>query len=298
MRFLIRVPDGVYVDGTVGTGGHSLAIGMRLAGRGRLICLDRDPDAVIVSRKRLKFLGGGLSVIRENFADLDKVLKDLETDEVDGVLLDLGMSSYQLQESGRGFSFSRDEPLDMRMDPDDTPTARDLVNELSSKELERIFRTYGEERQAKRIARAIVNSRSQQPIESSSQLAILVQSALPAPRRFRAKHPATQTFQALRIAVNRELQNLEIFLNKAPLLLAKGGRLAILSYHSLEDRLVKQAMLYWEKGCTCPPDLPRCVCGKIQLFRRLFKRGLKPPPEEIQENPRARSATLRVAERS
>lgn len=237
-------------------------------------------------------------MIRENFADLDKVLKDLETDEVDGVLLDLGMSSYQLQESGRGFSFSRDEPLDMRMDPDDTPTARDLVNELSSKELERIFRTYGEERQAKRIARAIVNSRSQQPIESSSQLAILVQSALPAPRRFRAKHPATQTFQALRIAVNRELQNLEIFLNKAPLLLAKGGRLAILSYHSLEDRLVKQAMLYWEKGCTCPPDLPRCVCGKIQLFRRLFKRGLKPPPEEIQENPRARSATLRVAERS
>lgn len=297
VKYLVTDLDGTYVDGTVGSGGHSEALGKSLLGRGRLVCLDRDPDAVDLSRKRLAFLGEGVCVLKASYAGLDEVFKDLGLNQVRGVLLDLGMSSHQLEKSERGFSFSRDEPLDMRMDPNDALTARDLVNNLSPRDLEIILKDYGEERRAKLIARAIVRARQKKHIETSLELAGLIRSAFPPSRRPKATHPATRTFQALRIAVNRELQNIEIFLNKIPSLMAKGGRLVVISYHSLEDRLVKQAMSSWERGCTCPPDLPNCACGKVPLFKRIHKKGLKPSPGEIERNPRARSAVLRAAER-
>ncbi|MBW1900350.1 MAG: 16S rRNA (cytosine(1402)-N(4))-methyltransferase RsmH [Deltaproteobacteria bacterium] len=297
VKHLCHIPDGVYADCTVGSAGHSLAIGKSLAGKGHLICLDRDPGAVSLSKKRLDFLGNRVSVIKSNYTDLDKILRDLGVEALDGALLDLGMSSYQLENSGRGFSFNRDEPLDMRMDPDDETTAYRLVNNLSPQDLERILRDYGEEKKARLIARAIVRAREKKPIETSFQLAGVIKLTLPKSHRIRAKHPATRTFQALRIAVNGELQNIDSFLSKIPSLMAKGGRLVVLSYHSLEDRRVKQAMSHWEKDCTCPPDFPQCVCGKTPLFRRLFKKGIKPSPEEFEKNPRARSAVLRAAER-
>jgi len=290
------MPEGTYVDGTAGAGGHSEAILERLAGRGHLICLDRDPDAVRLCRRRLVGFQN-LRVIQANFVELDEVLKGLGLEMVDGVLLDLGMSSYQLDQSGRGFSFSRGEPLDMRMNPDNELTAADLVNTLSSRDLEAILKTYGEERRARTIAKAIVQARNQQPIETASRLAEVIEAACPRSRQNRSKHPATQTFQALRIAVNRELQNLDTFLDKIPSLLTRGGRLVVLSYHSLEDRRVKRAMAGWEQACSCPPDFPRCVCGRVTLFRRLFKKGLRPDPREVEKNPRARSAVMRAAER-
>jgi 16S rRNA (cytosine1402-N4)-methyltransferase len=203
------------------------------------------------------------------------------------------MSSYQLEQSGRGFSFNRDEPLDMRMDPGSGITAEQLINSRPSSELEKILREFGEEKRAKVIARSIVQKR---PLSSSLQLARLIEAVVPRSRRGR-KHPATRTFQALRIAVNRELEYLRTFLEKAPSLIVAGGRLVVLSYHSLEDRMVKQAMADWERGCQCPPNLPECRCGKSPLFRRLQKKGIKPDHEEIEQNPRARSAMLRVAER-
>ena len=268
-----------------------------MTGRGRLICLDRDPDAVGLSKKRLATSGDKICFINANFADLDGVLKDLGIRRVEGVLLDLGMSSYQLEKSGRGFSFSRGEPLDMRMNPENDLVASHLVNDIPPKDLEQILRNYGEERNARSIVRAIVRQRAKSPIETSSQLAGLIDAVSPKSRRYRARHPATRTFQALRIAVNRELQNLDTFLDKIPSLLAVNGRLVVLSYHSLEDRRVKRTMVEWEKPCSCPPDFPHCVCGKVPLFRRLFKKGLKPGQEEIDKNPRARSAIMRAAER-
>ena len=297
VKHLVSNPDGTYVDGTVGTGGHSQAVGKHLSVKGRLVCLDLDPDAVRTSKKRMAFLGDNVRIMKANFADMDNVLADLGYKAVNGALLDLGMSSNQLEKSGRGFSFSRNEPLDMRMDPQNELTALQLVNNLESRDLERLFKKYGEERRAKAIARAIVRARLKSPIETSSQLAILVKSVFSPSHGAWARHPATRTFQALRIAVNQELQNLERFLKKIPSLMAKRGRLVVLSYHSLEDRLVKQTMVNWERPCTCPPEFPRCVCGKRPLFRRLFKKGLKPSETEIKNNPRARSAILRVAER-
>ncbi len=297
LKYLCHIPNGVYADGTVGSAGHSLVIGKSLTGEGRLICLDRDPDAADLSRKRLAFLGDKVRVLQANYADLDIIIKNLEIQALDGVLLDLGMSTYQLDESGRGFSFNKDEPLDMRMDPNDEKTAYDLVNYLDAKDLKKILRDYGEERKAGQITKAIIHSRVKKPIETSLQLASVVKSAVYTPHRFKTKHPATQTFQALRIAVNTELQNIATFLDKIPSLLTKGGRLVILSYHSLEDRLVKRAMVNWEKDCTCPPDFPQCACEKIAIFKRLFRKGIKPDQKEIDENPRARSAVLRAAER-
>ena len=297
VRYLVAIPDGTYVDGTVGTGGHSLAIGMSLVGKGSLICLDVDPDAVRLSRQRLTVLGKRVFVIKAGFFELDRVLGDLGVKQVEGVLLDLGMSSYQLEMSGRGFSFRREEPLDMRMDPEKVQTAHHLLNSLPVRELEAILKDYGEERRAKSISRAIVKARTTKPIETSLQLAELIKSIFPPSFRSRARHPATRTFQALRIAVNKELQNLETFLNRIPTMLVKGGRLVVLSYHSLEDRLVKQTMVNWEKGCDCPKDLPVCKCERRPQFKRLQKKGIKPGKVELEENPRSRSATLRVAER-
>jgi len=294
---LITLSDGVYVDGTVGNGGHSTTIWEKITGKGHLICLDRDSEAIRVSMARLSPHGERVYLVKANYSELDEVLQGLGFEKVNGILLDLGMSSYQIERSNRGFSFDRDEPLDMRMDLDDKVTAYQLINKLPRKQIEKILRDYGEEKRARIIARSIERERGKSPIESSLQLANLVKSVIPRSHHRGAKHPATRTFQALRIALNRELENLKVFLEKAPSLLIKGGRLVILSYHSLEDRPVKQAMMNWERGCSCPPDLPRCACGKLPLFKRMHKKGVKPDQWEIEENPRARSATLRSAER-
>ncbi len=294
---LITDPDGIYIDGTVGSGGHSEAIGRRIGTRGQLLCLDRDSEAIGISKERLRFLGERVRFIKASYGSADQVLMELGWGKAHGILLDLGMSGFQLDQSGRGFSFFRDEPLDMRMDPDAGVTAEHLIQHLSEKELEEILRQYGEERRARAIARRIGRERKTKPIRTSLHLAQLIELVVPRPRRAGAKHPATRTFQALRIAVNRELEHLASFLDKSPSLLVGSGRLVILSYHSLEDRMVKQAMMNWEKGCQCPPALPQCRCGRKPLFRRLHKKGIRPDPREIEENPRARSALLRAAER-
>ncbi len=285
------------MDGTTGTGGHSEAIARRLGPDGRLICLDRDTDALRLSEERLREFGERVKVLKGNFSEMKSILAGLGESQVDGVLLDLGLSTLQLDYTGRGFSFNRDEPLDMRMDPDQPETAETLVNKLPARELENIFRKYGEERKARRIAARIEKQRKSDGIRTSLQLAGLVESVVPRSRRPGAKHPATRTFLALRIAVNRELENLDSFLKEAPSFIRVGGRVVILSYHSLEDRMVKQTMSHWEKGCTCPPELPICACGRNPLFRRLHKKGIRPTEAEIAENPRSRSATLRAAER-
>jgi len=297
VRDLITAKDGIYVDGTVGNGGHSKAIGEKISSKGRLICLDRDSEAVRLSRERLSPLGKRVIVLKGNYAELIQVLQGLGIKKVNGIFLDLGISSHQLEKSGRGFSFNRDERLDMRMDLDDKLTAHHLINTLSPEALEKILREYGEEKRARKIVKSIDRERRKGPIDSSLRLAHLIQSVIPVSHHPRARHPATRTFQALRIAVNKELENLKTLLDRVPPLLNEGGRLVIISYHSLEDRMVKQAMMNWERGCTCPPDLPYCRCGKVPLFKRVHKKGTKPGPREIEMNPRARSATLRAAER-
>jgi 16S rRNA (cytosine1402-N4)-methyltransferase len=297
VRYLITEPEGIYVDGTVGSGGHSEAIGEKIRAKGRLICLDKDSEAIRISRGRLTPLGKRVSLVKGNFAELDKIIHGFGYEKVRGIFLDLGMSSYQLEQSKRGFSFNRDEPLDMRMDASEETTAHQLINHLAQKELEKVLKDYGEEKRAKAVAKLITRERKTRSVDTSLQLASLIRSVVPPSRGPRAKHPATRTFQALRIAVNRELENLEAFLVKVPSLIQAGGRLVILSYHSLEDRRVKQAMTGWEKRCHCPPDLPVCACEKSPLFKRLLKKGIRPSQEEIKANPRARSALLRAAER-
>jgi 16S rRNA (cytosine1402-N4)-methyltransferase len=297
-ELLIKKPDGVYVDGTVGNGGHSEAIGEKIFPKGRLICLDRDSEAVRISQERLSPLSEKLSLFKANYVELAEVLKGLGIERVDGVFLDLGLSSHQLEHSGRGFSFSRDEPLDMRMDSDGELTAHEVINTSSSNNLVRILREYGEEKWAIKIVKTIEEERKRKPIQSSLELANLVRNAIPVSHHPKAKHPATRTFQALRIAVNKELENLRTFLDMVPFLMNKGGRFVVPSYHSLEDRMIKQTMVDWERQCICPPDLPKCACGKVPLFERLNKRGIRPTPQEILMNPRARSATLRGAERT
>lgn len=297
VKYLVTIRNGVYLDGTVGSGGHSEFIGKEISSKGRLICLDRDSEAVKLSRERLLFMGEKVTVIKANYADSNEILNGLGFEKINGILLDLGVSTHQIERSGRGFSFNRDEPLDMRMDTNDEITAHKLVNTLSSKEIEKILKSYGEEKKAKLISRSIERERSKTPIDTSLELASLIRSVISTSARPGVKDPATRTFQALRIAVNKELDNLKTFLDKVPPLVAKEGRLVVLTYHSLEDRMVKQAMADWEKGCTCPPDLPRCACGKKPIFKRFQKKGIKPSQREIEDNPRARSATLRVAER-
>lgn len=295
IELLITKEEGIYVDGTVGTGGHSEAIAKVVCKRGgRLICIDRDPEAIEFAKKRLSY-NDCVKLLRGNFKDIDIILEDIGIEKVDGILLDLGMSSAQLEVSGRGFSFLRDEPLDMRMDPYQPIKAKDLVNNLSEYELSRIIKEYGEERKARLIAKAIVKERKKRPIESSLQLAKIISSVaqMPAQRR----HPATKTFQALRIAVNQELDNLKIFLEKVPEILKKKGRLVIISYHSLEDRIVKEFIKKWENPCTCPRYIPYCICGRVPVMKRVNKKGIKTSEEEVKDNPRARSAILRVVER-
>ncbi len=284
-------PDGVYVDGTAGGGGHSQAILDKLT-TGTLLSIDQDPDAIAVVMRR--FAGNPCSLVRQaNFSQMARVAREAGIDRVDGVLLDIGVSSHQLDTPERGFSYHSDAPLDMRMSQSG-PTAADLVNTLSWQELADIFRRYGEEKSARSIAQAIVRAREDKPIETTLELAELVKASVPAAVRREPGHPARKTFQALRIAVNGELDRLSEGLDAAFSLLRPGGRLAVITFHSLEDRMVKQRMAAWCEGCTCPPDFPVCVCGKKPRAELVYKKGLAPSERELEENPRSRSARLRV----
>jgi len=297
MRFLISNPEGTYVDGTAGTGGHSLRIAESLAPAGRLICLDVDQASLEIARDRLSPCAEKVTLFKESYVDIDRVLEELGVERMSGMLLDLGISSYQLESSGRGFSFRKDEPLDMRMDQHAGISAGELINGNSIERLEGILWEYGQERWAKRIARAIAEERKNNPIRSSLQLARIVERAIPGRYHPRNIHPATRVFQAIRIAINRELQNLADFLNKAPSVLARDGRLVVISYHSLEDRLVKRAMLQWEGKKMQPRKLPVIHQSCEPVMRTVTKGALKPSQAEIDRNPRSRSAIMRVAER-
>ncbi|MBO8142084.1 MAG: 16S rRNA (cytosine(1402)-N(4))-methyltransferase RsmH [Firmicutes bacterium] len=291
-------PGKVLVDCTVGGGGHAAALAARLAPGGRLIGLDRDPNALARARERLAPFQAAVELVHADFRRLGDVLESLGTSKVDGVLFDLGVSSFQLDEAERGFTYRTDAPLDMRMDPSAPLTAEQLVNTLPEAELARILREYGEERWAGRIASQIVRRRARTPFRTTGQLVEAVKEAIPAPARRRGPHPARRTFQALRIAVNGELTALEAGLVAALNSLAPGGRLAVISFHSLEDRIVKQMFRDWSAGCQCPPDLPECRCGRQPMVRILTRRPIVPGPEEVAANPRARSARLRAAERT
>ena len=284
-------PGGRYLDGTVGGGGHSQAIAERLT-TGRLLALDQDPDAVRAAGERLNPYPCA-TVVRANFADMAEVAGEAGMVPVDGVLLDLGVSSFQFDNPERGFSYHADAPLDMRMSREG-PSARDLVNALSEMELADVLRRYGEESNAKRIAAGIVRARGKAPIETTLQLAEIVKESVPAAVRRKPGHPARKTFQALRIRVNGELDRLSEGLDAALSILRPGGRLAVITFHSLEDRIVKRRMAEWRRGCTCPPDFPVCVCGKKPKAELLTKKGVSPAEREIEENPRSRSARLRV----
>ncbi|BEQ16365.1 16S rRNA (cytosine(1402)-N(4))-methyltransferase RsmH [Desulfoferula mesophila] len=290
-------PAGLYLDGTLGAGGHAAEVLAASAPDGRLLGLDRDPRALELAGRRLKNFSGRIKLVQATFDNLERELTALGAGLADGVLLDLGLSSMQLDEEGRGFSFRRDEPLDMRMGAHG-PGAAELVASSSEEELASLFKRLGEEPLARRVARAIVRERAKEPIATTGRLAEVVEGAMPmAERRKRRLHPATQVFQALRLAVNDELGMLERFLEQAPRLLRPGGRLAVLSYHSLEDRRVKKAIAAWANPCTCPPDLPVCACGRLPLFKPLGKLG-RPGEAEVALNPRARSARLRAAVRT
>ena len=282
-------PDGIYIDGTAGGAGHSSEIAKRLD-TGMLYALDRDPDAVKIATERLKTLRA--QVIQSNFSEMDTVMKNLGIEGVDGILLDLGVSSYQLDTADRGFSYHKDAPLDMRMSKSGI-TAGDIVNNSSEDELKNIFWRYGEEKFSGRIAARLVKERQDKRIETTLQLAELISSVVPAAAR-RDGHPARKCFQALRIAVNGELDALESALDRAFGLLNRDGVLAIITFHSLEDRMVKQKFKEYTTGCTCPPDFPVCVCGKTPKGRLLTRKPIEPSRDELEYNPRSRSAKLRV----
>lgn len=282
-------PEGIYVDGTAGGAGHSLEIAKKLTS-GRLIALDRDPDAVKIASERLKCYPA--DVVKSNFSDMDTVLQNMNISGVDGILLDLGVSSYQLDNAQRGFSFHKDAELDMRMSKDGI-SAEDIVNNFSETQLCEIFRKYGEEKFAGRIAARIVREREKARITSTVQLADIISAAVPAAAR-RDAHPARRCFQAIRIAVNGELDELENVLDKAFSLLRPNGVLAIITFHSLEDRMVKHKFSEYCKGCICPPDFPVCVCGREPQGHLLTKKPIEPSAYELENNPRSRSAKLRV----
>ncbi len=290
-------PGGIYVDGTVGGGGHARLILEQTAPDGLLIGIDRDSDALHASEKQLQSFGRRKILVKGNFAEIDKLLINLNIEKVDGILLDLGVSSHQLDVGDRGFSFVSDAPLDMRMDQDSRYSACDLVNLSSENELRKIIKAYGEERMAGRITRAILTKRAAVPIRTTGALADVIYHAVPAAYRQRRIHPATRTFQAIRIAVNDELSNLRTAIISSSDMLKRGGRLAIISFHSLEDRIVKDAFRAAQKGCTCPPDLPVCNCRRESKLQVITKRPLYPGVDEVASNPRARSARLRTAER-
>ena len=287
-------PAGIYLDGTAGGAGHSREIAKRLT-TGRLISLDQDPDAVAVATERLKGLPA--QVVQVNFREAARVLAELGIPAVNGALLDLGVSSHQLDDAARGFSYHADAPLDMRMDESASYTARELVNTVSYEELKRILYEYGEERYASAIAKKICAYRTEKPIETTLELADLIRSAMPAAALREKQHPAKRSFQAIRIAVNDELGELPPMLRAAEKNLKPGGRLAVITFHSLEDRIVKRELQALATGCTCPPEFPVCVCGKKPKMKLITRKPIVSGEEELNENPRARSAKLRVAEK-
>lgn len=289
-------PEGVYLDGTLGRAGHSREIVRRLT-TGRLICVDRDQAALDAAEERLAPWRERVTLVHSNFCALDAILDGLGLDGVDGMLFDLGVSSPQLDDASRGFSYRRDAPLDMRMDQTDTLTARAVVNEWPQEELRRILWQYGEERYAPAVAGAIVRARDKRPIETTLELVEVVKGAMPPAALREKQHPAKRTFQAIRIAVNGELEALPPMLTVAVDKLSPGGRLAVMTFHSLEDRIVKQAMADMARGCTCPPEFPVCVCGKKPRLKLLTRKPMTADEAELADNPRARSAKLRVAEK-
>ena len=289
-------PDGVYLDGTLGRAGHSREIAKRLT-TGRLICVDRDQAALDAARERLGEWLDKVTLVHSNFDRVDEIVRELGLSGVDGMLFDLGVSSPQLDDGSRGFSYMADAPLDMRMDRAQALTAADVVNAWSQEELRRILFQYGEERYAPLIAAAIVRRRGDKPIATTLELVDVVKGAMPGKALKEKQHPAKRTFQAVRIAVNDELGAVERVIRAAVPSLNRGGRLAVITFHSLEDRLVKTGLAAFARGCTCPPDFPVCVCGKTPDIRLVNKKPILPSRWEIEENPRARSAKLRVAEK-
>ena len=289
-------PEGVYLDGTLGRAGHSREIARRLT-TGRLVCVDRDQAALDAAQTRLEPWMDRVSLVHSNFSEIDAILDGLHIPAVDGMLFDLGVSSPQLDDASRGFSYLAAAPLDMRMDREEGLTAKTVVNEWPREELRRIFSRYGEERYAGPIAAAIDRRRQERPIETTLELVDVIRSAMPAKALREKQHPAKRCFQAIRIAVNDELGAVERMLQAAVPRLNPGGRLAVISFHSLEDRLVKTALAEYARGCTCPPDFPVCVCGKKPQVTLLTRKPITAGERELEENPRARSAKLRVAEK-
>ena len=289
--------DGIYVDGTLGGGGHSFHILERLGERGRLIGIDQDEDAIKAATKRLEAFANKVTIVRDNYEHFQTILSTLSIPKVDGILLDLGVSSYQFDEADRGFSYRFDAPLDMRMDRRQDFTAKDLLNSYSEAELYRIIRDYGEDKFAKNIAKHIVREREKKPIETTFELSEIISHAIPMKMRVQGGHPAKKTFQAVRIALNRELEVLEESIEGMIKALKPEGRLCIISFHSLEDRIVKKAFRTAEDPCICPKDFPICTCGRKSLGRVISKKAIIPSDLEMEENPRARSAKLRIFER-
>ena len=295
---LLPERGGIYVDCTAGGGGHSEEILKRLPHGGKLYCLDQDERAVLHCRERLAVYGAAPTVVKSNFSAIGEVLDGFGISEIDGVLWDLGVSSVQLDEGERGFSYMADAPLDMRMDQSAALTAADVVNTYGEEQISRILSDYGEEKFARRIAAAIAKRRGEHPIETTTELAQLVSSAIPAGARHKeAQHPARRTFQALRIEVNGELRVIEPSIRAAVQRLRPGGRAAVITFHSLEDRIVKQVFQNLADPCECPPDFPVCTCGKVPLVKKVTKKPIVPSEDELRDNPRARSAKLRVVER-
>lgn len=291
-------PDGVYVDGTLGGGGHSYEIASRLSDRGQLIGIDQDEAAITAAGERLKEFGDKVIIVRSNYRNTKSILQSLQIEKIDGMMLDLGVSSYQLDTEERGFSYRYDAPLDMRMDKRQTLTARDIVNGYSEMELFRVIRDYGEDKFAKNIAKHIVAARQQSPIETTGQLNEIIKAAIPAKMRAEGGHPSKRTYQAIRIECNKELEVLRDSLEELIGLLNPGGRLCIITFHSLEDRIVKSAFKKAENPCTCPPSFPVCVCGKVSQGKVITNKPILPGEEELERNSRAKSAKLRIFERA
>ena len=290
-------PDGIYVDGTLGGGGHSYEIAGRLSEGGRLIGIDQDEDAIKAASKRLEPYMDRVTIVRNNYCNMDKVLDELGIDKVDGIMLDLGVSSYQLDAADRGFTYNVDTALDMRMDQRQEITAKDIVNEYSEFDLYRIIRDYGEDRFAKNIAKHIVAARQEKPIETTFELNDIIKAAMPMKVRATGGHPSKRTYQAIRIELNKELEVLENSIDMMIDRLKPEGRLCIITFHSLEDRIVKTRFRNNENPCTCPPSFPACVCGKVPKGRVITRKPVVPTDEEINENSRSKSSKLRVFER-
>ena len=290
-------PDGIYVDGTVGGGGHSYEIAARLTEGGRLFDFDKDEEALAAAKRKLEPFADRITFVHDDFKNACAALDAAGVGEIDGVLLDLGVSSYQLDNADRGFSYIKDAPLDMRMDRGQRVSAYDVVNGYSQQELTKIFREYGEEKLASKIAAKIVKERASAPVQTTGRLAEIVESCYPPETRWKFGHPAKRVFQAIRIEVNRELDGLEESVTLLARRLKKGGRIAVITFHSLEDRAVKNAFRQMSLSCTCPPDFPVCVCGKVSEVKILTNKPVTASGDELKENPRAESAKLRVAER-